>query len=183
MLENFDSLQAPVEQQDQSSAEIAVQQESPQPKSYQQEPQQPVPHQQEPPKIELPLEQLSQETWLDIYPAIGATGVLQSTISNCVFNGREGTRLSFTLDQANATLYSEGHQARFAELLSTYFSQDLDIEVIMGTVTSETPASRAIRLRQERHAQAVQMVTSDPLVQSLVETFAITIDPDQIQPV
>ncbi|WP_317931553.1 DNA polymerase III subunit gamma/tau [Halioxenophilus sp. WMMB6] len=141
----------------------------------------PAPVAEEPPKA-IALEALNRDSWLQLYPQIGAAGVLQSTVSNCVFNGREGDQLHFVLDEANATLYNEDHQARFAELLSNYFDRPLSVAIELGVVDSETPAALAIRLRNERHAQAVSLVRSDPLVQRLVQDFGLEVDPEKIEP-
>ncbi|WP_460050815.1 DNA polymerase III subunit gamma/tau [Sessilibacter sp. MAH2] len=128
------------------------------------------------------LSDLNERTWLDIYPHLGVTGILQSTVSNCVFTGREGDKLHFLLDSVNATLYLDNHQQLFSEQLSRYFDHAVTVVVEQGSVTTETPAARATRLKHERHAQAVHLVQTDPFVQRLVTEFAVELDPDKIEP-
>lgn len=130
----------------------------------------------------IPLAEFEAQNWLLVYPQLKVTGVLQSTVSNCVYAGREGDELRFDLDQANATLYSDGHQDRMAELLSQYFGQPVTVVIRQCQVDTETPAAQAIRLRAERHAQAVALVQSDPFVQRLVSEFAVELDPEKIEP-
>lgn len=137
------------------------------------------------PKVAEPrytLADLNPSTWLDIYPQLKAAGVLQSTVSNCVFRHAEGQRLHFDLDESNATLYNEDHQGRFADLLSEYFGETVQVTIALADVHSETPAARAVRLRNERHAQAVQLVQTDPFIQRLVTDFAVELDPEKIEP-
>ncbi|BFM06549.1 DNA polymerase III subunit gamma/tau [Halioxenophilus aromaticivorans] len=130
----------------------------------------------------IPLAQFCPDNWLALYPQLKVTGVLQSTVSNSVFTGREGDTLHFDLQQANATLYSEEHQQRFADILSEYFSQPLAVSIRLTQVSAETPAAQSIRLKVERHAHAVALVQGDPLVQRLVQDFAAEVDPEKIEP-
>jgi len=130
----------------------------------------------------IPLAEFSAANWLDIYPQLKVAGVLQSTVSNCIYTGRDGNQLRFDLDMANATLYSEDHQQRFADQLSDYFTEPVSVVINQTRVSAETPAAQAIRLRQERHAQAVALVQGDPLVRRLVQDFAVEVDPQKIEP-
>lgn len=127
-------------------------------------------------------EDFSPSNWLAVYPQLSVNGILQSTVSNCVYLGRSGDQLNFLLDKPNAALYSEGHQERFAELLSQYFARSVTVVISLGDVTDETPAIQATRLKHERHQQAVNLVQSDPLVQQLVNQFSVVIDPEKIEP-
>lgn len=128
------------------------------------------------------LDEFSAQNWLDVYPQLNVTGVLQSTVSNSVYTGRQGDELQFDLDQVNASLYSEEHQGRFAEILSQYFNHPVSVNITQTQVDAETPAAKSIRLRAERHAHAVALVRSDPLVQRLVQDFGVELDPEKIEP-
>ncbi|GAA6166553.1 DNA polymerase III subunit gamma/tau [Sessilibacter corallicola] len=130
----------------------------------------------------LSLDQLSPENWLDVYLQLNVNGILQSTVSNCVYLGRDEQQLHFLLDKSNATLYSDSHPERFAGILSEYFGHSVGVDVTLGDVASETPAIRATRIKRERHQEAVHLVQSDPLVQQLVNQFAVVIDPEKIEP-
>ncbi len=128
------------------------------------------------------LEQAGPETWPQIYLGLGVTGILQSTASNCQLVGRQGTQFHFVLDEANSTLYDEGHQQRLADLLSDYFIERVKVVIQPGKVTAETPAAIAIRHRQERQADAVASIKNDPIVQQLIEHFGATLREDSITP-
>ena len=108
---------------------------------------------------------------------------MQSTAANCQMVERQGTQFTFVLDSANSTLYDEGHQQRLADLLSDYFIERVKVVIRQGQVTAETPAVIAIRHRQERQADAVASIKSDPIVQQLIEHFGATLREDSITPV
>lgn len=133
------------------------------------------------PKI--PYEQASPKDWPAIYVGLGVSGILQSTIANCQWVGRQGNEFSFILDQNNNTLYDPSHQQRLADLLSDYFVERIYVKIEAGTVTVETPAMLAMRHKQERQAGAVMAIKSDPIVQKLIEQFDATLREDTIEPV
>ncbi len=123
------------------------------------------------------------ERWIEIYARLGVGGVLQSTVSNCLLQHIEGDCWYFILDHNHSTLYDESHQARLAELLSKYFGQPLQAIIELGTVTGETPAACAIRIRQEQYAQALQSLNADPLVQQLLQQFEGVLDEESVEPI
>ncbi len=129
------------------------------------------------------LEQFSSDNWLEVYEQIDAGGILQSTVANCAYMGREDNTLMFVLDEQQSTLYDVEHQRRLADLLSEYFQQPLDVSIATGQPTIETPAKIIIRLQQERQQQAELAIQSDPVVQQLQQAFGAVIVEDSIKPI
>ncbi len=142
-----------------------------------------------PPSAELPpieklsLEQACTETWTQIYLGLGVGGVLQATASNCMLAAREGNLLQFVLEEANSTLYDQSHQGRLADLLSQYFGAAVEVRIQLGKVSVETPAATAIRLRQERQAEALAAMQNDPIVQQLMAQFSATLQEETVEPI
>ena len=132
--------------------------------------------------IRIPLEQVSADNWLALYPGLGVTGLLQSTAANCQLLRRDGNHFFFTLDQDNSTLYDDSHQQRLAALMSDYFAQPVRVTIQPGPVTAETPAAMVLRIRQERQQQAVDTIKNDPVVLKLMEHFDAQLREDSIQP-
>jgi DNA polymerase-3 subunit gamma/tau len=129
------------------------------------------------------LEQAAAENWAQIYLGLGVSGILQNTAANCQLVSRQGTHFHFVLDEAKSTLYDESHQQRLADLLSDYFIERIKVTITPGTVTAETPAAMAQRLREERQANAVVAIKNDPIVQQLIDHFGATLREDSIVPV
>jgi DNA polymerase-3 subunit gamma/tau len=130
----------------------------------------------------VPYEQAGPDTWVEIYPGLGVTGILQSTVANCQLVGRQGNQFHFMLDETNSTLYDANHQQRLADLLTDYFAEPIKVMITPGKITAETPAMMAIRLRAERLQQAVDTIHNDPVVQQLIAQFGAVIYEDSIQP-
>jgi len=119
--------------------------------------------------------------WIEIYAGLGVGGVLQSTVSNCLLQQINGTQFYFLLDHNHSTLYDPAHQARLADLLSRYFEQPIEAFIELGTVTAETPAACAIRIKQEQYNSALQAMHQDPLVQQLLQQFEGELDQESVQ--
>jgi len=131
----------------------------------------------------VPLDRAGPETWTQIYLGLGVGGVLQSTAANSVLLARQGNQLQFMLDQSNSTLFDESHRQRLADLLTNYFGQPVTVHIQLGQVTTETPAATAIRLRQERQAEALAAIKGDPVVQQLLDHFAASLREETVEPI
>ncbi|RYY74955.1 MAG: DNA polymerase III subunit gamma/tau [Gammaproteobacteria bacterium] len=129
----------------------------------------------------VPYEHAQPQDWPDIYLGLGVTGILQSTIANCQLIARSGNEFQFIVDENNSTLYDPGHQQRLSDLLSNYFIERVHAKISVGKITSETPALLAKRHQQERYANAVEAIKTDPIVQQLIEHFGASLREDSIQ--
>lgn len=130
----------------------------------------------------VPYSEAGPSTWLEIYLGLNVAGILQSTVANCQLVNRQNNVFQFVLDSNFSTLYDTGHQQRLADLLTDYFVETIRVEIVLGHVTAETPAMMAIRLRQERQAQAEAVIKSDPIVLQLINHFGATLKEDSIEP-
>ncbi|RYZ91286.1 MAG: DNA polymerase III subunit gamma/tau, partial [Moraxellaceae bacterium] len=129
----------------------------------------------------VPYEQASPKDWPDIYLGLGVTGILQSTIANCQLVARNGNEFQFIVDENNSTLYDQSHQQRLADLLSNYFIERVHVRIQPGKLSAETPALIAKRQQEERYANAVTAIKTDPIVQQLIEHFGATLREETIQ--
>jgi DNA polymerase-3 subunit gamma/tau len=129
----------------------------------------------------VPYDHAQPQDWPDIYLGLGVTGILQSTIANCQLVARSGNEFQFIVDENNSTLYDPGHQQRLSDLLSSYFIERVHAKINVGKITAETPALLAKRQQQERYANAVEAIKTDPIVQQLIEHFGATLREESIQ--
>jgi DNA polymerase-3 subunit gamma/tau len=126
-------------------------------------------------------EQAAPTDWPDIYLGLGVTGILQSTIANCQLVARTGNEFQFVVDENNSTLYDPSHQQRLSDLLSHYFIERIYANIHVGKITAETPALIAKRLHNERQANAISAIKTDPIVQQLIEHFDASLREESIQ--
>ncbi len=128
----------------------------------------------------LPLE---PARWADLLDRLALTGLVYNVASHCELRQVEGNRAWFTLDESNASLYNEAHGKRIAAVLGKYYERDIAVEIELGSPRYETPAQRAHRLLEERQAQALESIESDPGVKLLLERFEGSIDRESVTPI
>jgi DNA polymerase-3 subunit gamma/tau len=133
----------------------------------------------------LPQDRLALEParWPDLLDRLGLTGLVYNVASHCELRQVDGERVYFTLDEANASLYNNAHKQRLAAALGNYFEVQFVVEIEPGSPRYETPAQRARRLLEERQAEALESIESDPKVQLLLERFEGSIDRDSVTPI
>ncbi|MCL4106558.1 UNVERIFIED_CONTAM: hypothetical protein GTU68_009692 [Idotea baltica] len=126
--------------------------------------------------------QLQPENWHVVLENLGLHGIVYNIASHCVLISLEGTALLFVLDENNATLYNDGHRSKISLVLENYFGTSLSVSLQSGQVTRETPAMIRQRMKEERQAQAVTEIDSDPLLSQLIERFDGELDRSSIAP-
>ena len=129
------------------------------------------------------LEDLVTANWHQLLEQLGLGGIVYTIAINCVLSNRDGNRLAFTLDQANAALFNKGHVKQISSALEKHFGCELTVEIEPGEVPGETPAQRQERLRRERQQAAVATIEADPLLQALITRFDGELDRSSITPV
>lgn len=119
------------------------------------------------------LDELTPAHWVSVYQALNIRGVIQSTASNAILTGREGSQLYFLLDESRASLYEDSHRQRLADLLSDYFAQPIKVHINIGALAQEhlTPAQAGINDRAEKLEQGIATLRADPFVQQLISEF------------
>jgi len=120
--------------------------------------------------------------WLQLFNQLGIKGTLHSAAVNAVLLGNDGSCLYFALDEQRATLFNDGHNQRLAALLSDHFQQPVKVDIQLQRLPEglETPAQWQARNKQERHAQALQRLHDDPVVQALKREFGAVLDEQSV---
>ena len=134
------------------------------------------------PVVKVALESTRPENWYQVVAGLDVGGLLQSTASNCELVGRQGTQFHLVLDEVHSALFNESHQQRLADVLTDYYGQPVRVSIQPGAVSSETPAARALRVKEENRVAALEAMKKDPMVQQLVEHFGATLREDTVQP-
>ncbi|MBN0989419.1 DNA polymerase III subunit gamma/tau [Amphritea pacifica] len=126
--------------------------------------------------------QFMPEQWVLLVELIGLTGMTYSIASNTSLES-VGDRWCFHYTNEQKALISETHIERIRESIGHYFNQPVEVEFSLGSYGRETPSQYRDRKRAERLAQAVSSIQNDPVVHSVIERFAATIDLQSVQPI
>ena len=119
-----------------------------------------------------------ESSWNNVYSQLSVKGILQTTVSNCLCVGINGSLIYFLLDETKASLYDSGHTRRLADLLSDYFGEPIQVELNIGVIpeSTETPAICNARIQQEHKANLLHQLHEDPVVQALKREFSAVVD-------
>ena len=148
------------------------------------EPQQVVPEQvAQTPTVRWTLADLDQSNWPNIFRDLSVDGLTRAIASNMVFAKRNGTQLTFTLEQGQSSMLNAAHQGRIRQALEAMFECDLQLAIDIGTPDMETPYARRERRLAEHQQQAVESLQQDPYVQQLEQAFNGQLDLGSIEPV
>ena len=131
---------------------------------------------------ELSLEELTPENWWQLLELLGLRGLMFNIASHCELRQRDGSDLAFVLDSGHAALFNDTHSDKLRLALQNYFGFALTVSVELGEPRGETPAMRLNRMAEERQAQAVVAIETDPQLQALIARFDAELDHSSIRP-
>ncbi|BES71664.1 DNA polymerase III subunit gamma/tau [Marinobacter nanhaiticus D15-8W] len=120
--------------------------------------------------------------WQRDFRALKLSGMAGNLASQAAFR-KDGQSIVLTLDSGHARLLTDRHKGRIAEACSTYFGEELSLQVEEGEPGPETPAAFAERARIARQQAAESAIADDPIVQNIVNRFEGTIVEGSIEPV
>jgi len=129
-----------------------------------------------------PLSSLDNDRWLVLCNALPISGLLATVAANSILEENDGKRLLFRLEKGHDAVYDPAYQQRLADALGEHFKQPLQVEIVIGQVSIETPYLYRLRKRAERQALAVQTLRDDPVAKALEERFSATLDEASVVP-
>lgn len=136
-----------------------------------------------------PLSSLDNDRWLVLCNALPISGLLATVAANSVLEENsvlaenKAQRLLFRLEKGHDAVYDPAYQQRLADALGEHFKQPLQVEIVIGQVSVETPYLYRLRKRAERQALAVQTLRDDPVAKALEQRFGATLNEASVVPI
>ncbi|MDP1758102.1 MAG: DNA polymerase III subunit gamma/tau C-terminal domain-containing protein, partial [Pseudohongiella sp.] len=106
------------------------------------------------------------------------TGISGNILWNCVPVVATVAHYALVLDENQSALFSPDHPAMIATALSEYFGRDVKVDISIGQISMETPATRRRREKAEVMQALHKRFYEDHGVMALVAAFDATIDPE-----
>lgn len=128
------------------------------------------------------LADMNHQEWLKVYFRLKASGIVANVLANTVWDSVDGTKVNFSLDEAQSAVYNVELNQRLEQVLSDYFAQPVSVSVTVTSTETETPAALAQRLREEKHARMVNEFETDENVQRLMQRFSAKVATETIAP-
>ena len=135
------------------------------------------------PRRDWTLADLDGANWMQIFADLNLAGMTHSIAANMVFAKRQGTQLSFTIDQGQSSMLNATHQGRIRQALEALFGCDLQLAIDVGQTHTETPFANRQRRESEHLDEAISSLQSDPNVASLSAAFNGQLDVSSVRPV
>ena len=120
--------------------------------------------------------------WREMIEAMALSGLVKELAGHCALKSQTADRIELALAPAQDSLFGKNQKAQLAEALKARFGAHLKVRIVAEAPAAETPAEAAVKLAEERQAEARQSVNRDPVVQTLLDTFDATLDQDSIRP-
>jgi len=135
------------------------------------------------PRQDWTLADLDGANWMQIFTDLNLAGMTHSIAANMVFAKRQGTQLSFTIDQGQSSMLNATHQGRIRQALEALFGCDLQLAIDVGRTHTETPFANRQRREGEHLDNAISSLQNDPNVASLSTAFNGQLDVSSVRPV
>ena len=114
--------------------------------------------------------------WHDIVAGLRIGGVARMIAEHSELLERRDGLYRLRLDQAHDTLLSDAQVAAICRALTAHAGREVKLEVEIGKLSTETPAQRAERRRDELQRAAEETLATDDTVQTLIHEFGGRID-------
>jgi DNA polymerase-3 subunit gamma/tau len=109
--------------------------------------------------------------WHDLIPKLNLTGRAAELIRHCVLNDLDGSAIHLSLDKYGEDLLAKSTQLQIETALAEYYNKPVKLLIDTKHLSTETPADRTARKRQEDQQVAEDLMKNDPFVKNLQSRF------------
>ncbi|MEM1402419.1 MAG: DNA polymerase III subunit gamma/tau [Pseudomonadota bacterium] len=109
--------------------------------------------------------------WHDVVEQLSLSGSVLNIASHCALEQRDGSSWRLILDEKRSNLFNERHEKAIENAIANWSGGEVQVQITVGAVQTETPALRRERLATERVEAARRLIREDPRVQQLLTEF------------
>ena len=121
-------------------------------------------------------------SWRDMVAGFGLSGLAGELASNTSLVEAGERRLKLELDPAHAQLDVPSARRGLQDAIAARFGRPIELRIVLGTPSHETPAAERERDGAHRQRAAVRAIEEDPGARALCKTFGMRIDPSLVTP-
>jgi len=127
------------------------------------------------------LNEISHLNWYIIIHHANISGVTEQMALNSQFISLDGEEIKLSLDHHVRTLINPEHFNKLTAAINGLYNGSLTVNITDAEPDYETPRQRKVRIREERHQEACENLTTDPQVQNLLKSFEATLDTETVE--
>ncbi|MDO9220645.1 MAG: DNA polymerase III subunit gamma/tau C-terminal domain-containing protein, partial [Thiobacillus sp.] len=120
--------------------------------------------------------------WLAVVASLRLGGMAKMLADHCELVAQSNDSVTLRVGEAHKHLLDRTYQDKLVAALRDKFGAALTVSIELGAAVEKTPQQVRTRIKDERQAEAVAAIESDPFVRELVEQFGGQIDASTIQP-
>ena len=120
--------------------------------------------------------------WLAVVASLRLGGMAKMLADHCELVAQTDDAVTLRVAEAHKHLLDRTYQDKLVAALRDKFGAALTVSIELGAAVEKTPQQVRTRIKDERQAEAVAAIESDPFVRELVEQFGGQIDASTTQP-
>jgi len=120
--------------------------------------------------------------WLAVVASLRLGGMAKMLADHCELVAQTDDAVTLRVGEAHKHLLDRTYQDKLVTALRDKFGAALNVAIELGAAVEKTPQQVRTRIKDERQAEAVAAIESDPFVRELVDQFGGQIDASTIQP-
>ena len=129
---------------------------------------------------------LTRDDWAEFIASARVSGMARMLAQHCALASHEQAggvdRIELVLPLAHRHLLEKAYQDKLQQHLSRELGNDVQLRVDLGAPQNDTPVEIDRQARDQRQAEAVASIESDPFVRTLIDQFDGRLDEAAIAP-
>lgn len=119
-------------------------------------------------------------SWADILSKLNLTGLAQMIATNCTLTEFSNDKMTLAISTNHQTMLNKKIEERIEQALSQHFNRAIKLEIKTATTDINTPAKQQQETQASLLSNAIEAIKNDATVQSVIEMFNATLDPDSV---
>jgi len=121
--------------------------------------------------------------WPQLSQQLKLTGMAKMLAQHSEAKTLTGEKIELCVPDVHKHLLEKKYQDKIQAALQTYFGKPVTLNFSVGSITGLTPVALQQREEEEKQAQAIAAIETDPVVQELIEQFDAKLLTSTIKPI
>ena len=132
--------------------------------------------------IEKPTDSASAPDWAAMIKAMKIGGMTRELANNCIIGAIDDQALTLFLERSHKQLLGDTTEQKLHKAIQAHFGKPMKLIIDVKDIDQDTPAVQIDLERQDRQAQAEQVINEDNNIRALKEKFGARVIPGTIEP-
>jgi DNA polymerase III subunit gamma/tau len=119
--------------------------------------------------------------WTTLVKQLNLTGITYTFACQCALQDYSNNQVGLLLDPKQTALHTPKQEEKLTQALSHYFGKPVTLSIRLGDTNLLTPARHEQQQQSQRLQQTTASLQKDPTLQTIMEAFDTTLQPETIQ--